>query len=106
MKKNDYRQHAAAAFWARLMVVLLPVVLAMMPAPMWAADTNDDVVVIDGVSYHVLRNADDWERFRQMIYEADGQKDVNAIMDADFTVTQPATTGYRAQYCGIFNGNG
>lgn len=106
MKKNDYRQHAAAAFWARLMVVLLPVVLAMMPAPMWAADTNDDVVVIDGVSYHVLRNADDWERFRQLIYEADGQKDVNAIMDADFTVTQPATTGYRAQYCGIFNGNG
>ena len=32
----------------------------------WAADNpNDDTVILDGVSYHVLRNADDWERFRQ-----------------------------------------
>ena len=89
-----------------LSTMLLLFLMAMMPTVAWAADPNDDTAVIDGVTYHVLRNADDWERFRQLIYEADGQTDVNAIMDADFTVNQPATTGFRAQFRGIFNGNG
>ena len=81
-------------------------VLLIGSAAAWAADPNDDTVVVDGVTYHVLRNADDWERFRQLIYEANGESDVNAIMDADFSVNQPASTDYRAQYRGVFNGNG
>ena len=70
----------------RLFILLL---LGMvLPTMAWADDPNDETVVLDGVSYHVLRNADDWARFKKMVADAEGQSDVNAIMDADFTVTE------------------
>ena len=73
----------------------------------WAADNpNDDTVILDGVSYHVLRNADDWERFRQLVVEANGNYDVNAIMDADFTVSNWVGLNMDAPFQGTFNGNG
>ena len=116
MSKYDFMQQAGTltarvrrcerSMRELLGTMLLFFLMAMMPTVAWATDPNDDTVVVDGVTYHVLRSADDWERFRQLIYEADGQTDVNAIMDADFTVNHPASTSYRAQFRGIFNGNG
>ena len=77
------------------------------PTSAWAADDpNDDIVLLDGVSYHVLRNADDWERFRQLVVEANGNYDVNAIMDADFTVSNWVGLNMDAPFQGTFNGNG
>lgn len=77
------------------------------PTSAWAADDpNDDIVLLDGVSYHVLRNADDWARFRQLVADARGESDVNAIMEADFTVTDWVGLSMDAPFQGTFNGNG
>ena len=58
-----------------LMFLFLPATMAVMPMQVRVADDpNDDIVILDGVSYHVLRNNDDWERFRPLrfICEWDG----------------------------------
>ena len=90
----------------KLSVLLFLLLMAVIPISVWAADPNDDTVMIDGVSYHVLRNLDDWERFRLLVEEAGGDSDVNAIMDADLSVTTMVGVPDRKPFRGIFNGNG
>ena len=81
-------------------------VLMAMPIQVWAADDpNDDIVILDGVNYHVLRNLDDWERFRQLVIGAEGKSDVNVIMDADLSITNPIGS-IISPFRGVFNGNG
>ena len=87
-----------------LTIVMLLALLALVPSKASAADNNDETVVIDGVSYHVLRSSADWTRLGQLVTEADGKSDVNAILDEDFTVTEPLPTN--APFRGIFDGNG
>ena len=90
-----------------LSTLCLLMLMVSATTSIWAADNpNDDTVILDGVSYHVLRNADDWERFRQLVVEANGNYDVNAIMDADFTVSNWVGLNMDAPFQGIFNGNG
>jgi hypothetical protein len=80
--------------------------MSVIPYTVWADDPNDEILVLDGVSYHVLRSTEDWERFRQLVIDANGNSDVNAIMLADFTVTDWVGLNEDAPYQGIFNGNG
>ena len=88
-------------------LLLLPALLAMMPMQAWAADDpNDDTVILDGVSYHVLRNNDDWERFSALVDKSAGDEDVNAIMEADLSVTSWVGKSPDWAFRGIFNGNG
>lgn len=89
-----------------LSAMLLLFLMAMMPTLAWAADPNDDTVIIDGITYHVLRNADDWARFGELIADARGETEVNAIMDADFTVTTMVGLTEKEPFRGIFDGNG
>ncbi len=83
---------------------MLILLMSAIPISVWSAD--DEVRVIDGVSYHVLRSADDWSRFRQLVHDAAGNSEVNAIMEADFTVTEWVGLNVDEPFRGIFNGNG
>ena len=92
--------------WAT--AVLLMLIMCLLPQRAWGANSNDedDTVLIDGVTYHVLRNNDDWTRFIEMVRKAKGKEDVNAIMDADFTIANSVGSYDGSPYRGIFNGNG
>ena len=79
--------------------------LSMLAQPAWAADDNDDTVIIDGITYHVLHNNDDWEHFRLLVEEAEGQKEVNAIMAEDFGITS-SVGSTDVPFKGTFDGNG
>ncbi|MBP1541512.1 MAG: hypothetical protein ILA25_05010 [Prevotella sp.] len=57
-------------------------------------------------SYIVIRNSDDWSKFRTMVEEAKNQYDVDAVLDADITVSDYVGGGEAAFYRGIFDGNG
>ncbi len=106
MKRKQFTQKQGWKSWYRLTAMLLPMLMVLIPNTAWASDSNDDTVLLDGVSYHVLRNLDDWERFRQLVEEAGGDSDVNAIMDADLSVTTMIGVPDRKPFRGIFNGNG
>ena len=70
-------------------------------------DTGDlETIVVDGVSYNVLRSQADWEKFTQMVEDARGNTDVNAIMDADFEAHNLCGGSESYPYRGVFNGNG
>ena len=88
---NEKQLHRTSNLSSRqivyLAIVMLLALLALLPSKASAADNNDETVVIGGVSYHVLRSNADWERLLTLVQEAKGNSDVNAIMDADYTVT-------------------
>ena len=65
-----------------------------------------ETVKIDGVEYNVLRTADDWDKFRQKVIDANGNRDVNAIMASDFTAIYSIGFLNNIPYRGIFDGNG
>ena len=65
-----------------------------------------ETVVVDGVNYNVLRSQADWEKFTQMVEDAKGNADVNAIMDADFEAHNLCGGSESYPYRGVFNGNG
>ena len=90
--------------WATAMLLML--IVSVLPHNVWAADANDETTTIDNKTYHILRNNDDWMRFIALVQAANGNEDVNAIMDADFTIANSA--GYKGSipYRGTFNGNG
>ena len=98
MRKNPKIQKA--------LFLIMMMLMAAIPTTVWADDPNDETVTIDGVSYHVLRSTEDWGRFRQLVNDAAGNSDVNAIMDADFTVTEWVGLNMDAPFQGTFNGNG
>ncbi|MBQ9362439.1 MAG: hypothetical protein IJT97_03350, partial [Bacteroidaceae bacterium] len=62
--------------------------------------------VYQGRSYLILRNASDWETFRQKVKDAKGNSSVNAIMVADFTVSTMVGETEEEAYYGEFFGNG
>ena len=106
---NENQLHRACYLSSRqiiyLALVFLLALLALLPSKAVAANNNDETVVIDGISYYVLRNAEDWQRLNQIVVEGEGKSDINAIMDADFTVnTMIGSQTY--PYRGIFDGNG
>ena len=66
----------------------------------------DEKTTIDGKEYYILRNNNDWEKFREQVQDAKGAKEVNAIMVADFTVTKSVGYDVNAKFTGTFDGNG
>ena len=86
-------------------LTLALLMLTLLSQPAWAASDNDDTVIIDGITYHVLHNNDDWEHFRSLVEEAEGQKEVNAIMAEDFGVTS-SVGSTDVPFKGTFDGNG
>ncbi|GEM_PF-489148 len=60
-------------------------------------------------AYIVIRNADDWKKFRTMVEDAKNQYWVDAVLDADISVNSKSDIiGYSGNYAyrGTFNGNG
>lgn len=92
------RLHVAAA-----MVLML--VGMLVPQGAWADSSGLDEAFVGDKQYYVLRSAADWNKFRQLVIEANGESDVNAIMDADIT-TGNSCGDTNFPYCGTFNGNG
>jgi len=87
-------------------VMLLGMMSALLPQESRAASENDlDVLYSGEKSYYVLRNNDDWLKFQALVKKAGGDSDVNAIMDADFSITQCVGLS-NWPYRGTFNGNG
>ena len=68
-----------------LMGMLLSLLQMVLPMSAWAATTDLKSVNIEGKTFYVLRTSDDWDKFRQLVIDANGESDVNAIMDDDFT---------------------
>ena len=62
--------------------------------------------IIDGKTFYILRNAEDWDSFIANVVSAGGTSEVNAIMAADISTVYSA--GYRSgiAFKGIFDGNG
>ena len=85
------------------MCVVLVVMLMSQWA--WAANTTLETAVVGDKSSYVLRSEADWKAFCQLVNEANGKQDVNAIMDADFTITTHCGSAV-FPYNGTFNGNG
>ena len=92
------RLHLAAA-----MVLML--VGMLVPQGAWADSSGLETTFIGDKSYYVLRSGADWDKFRQLVIEAHGESEVNAIMDADIT-TGNTCGNAESPYTGTFNGNG
>ena len=92
------RLHLAAA-----MVLML--VGMLVPQGVWADSSGLETAFIGDKSYYVLRSNADWLKFRVMVDDSEG-KEVNAIMDADFTITDCIARKSDVYYNGTFNGNG
>ena len=61
---------------------------------------------IDGKTYMVLHDKDDWTTFKNRVENAKNSEDVNAYLDADITVTDYVGGSETAPFRGIFDGNG
>ena len=60
---------------------------------------------------HIIRSKADWTVFRDSVQNALGKKDVNALLDADLSLTNDDIIGYiddynSCSYRGTFDGNG
>ena len=76
----------------------------------WVGLDTQDVKYSNVNSYAiVIRNADDWKKFRTMVEDAKNQYWVDAVLDADISVNSKGDIiGYSGNYPyrGTFNGNG
>ena len=91
-------------YTAAIMVVMT--VGMFMPQGAWAADESElNKVYLEDKSYYVISSNDDWLKFRELVKKAAGAKDVNAILDADITVSEPVGLS-NWPYRGTFHGNG
>jgi hypothetical protein len=89
---------------AAIMVVMT--VGMFMPQGAWAADESElNKVYLEDKSYYVISSNDDWLKFRELVKKAAGAKEVNAILDADITVSEPVGLS-NWPYRGTFHGNG
>ena len=88
--------------WLTMVLCLLAGVL---PQRAMADNSGLEQAFVGDKSYYVLRSADDWDKFRQLVADANGKSEVNAIMDADFSISNPVGLDV-APYRGTFNGNG
>ena len=60
---------------------------------------------VNGKEYMIIRSADDWNKFRNAVMNASSSGEVNAILEADISVT--TSVGMDAWvYNGTFDGNG
>ena len=84
---------------------LVTLMAMLLPQGVWAADDLETAFVGDK-SFFVLRSSADWDIFLQKVVDANGKREVNAIMDADFSTVY--SVGYRQDipYVGTFDGNG
>ena len=89
--------------WFHLMVLML--VGMLVPQGAWADSSGLETAFIGDKSYYVLRSNADWLKFRDMVDDSQG-KEVNAIMDADFTIEKSIALTSGVYYNGTFNGNG
>ena len=66
---------------------------------------TDDIetTVIDGKTFMVLNNEDDWLKFKDAV---DSNPKTNAILAADFTVHNSVAMSDEKMFSGIFDGNG
>ena len=62
-------------------------------------------ITIDNKPFLMINNVNDWNHFRELVNSARGQKDVDAILMADISVTDPVASD-AAPYRGTFDGNG
>ena len=86
-------------------MLLLALFAWLLPQGAWADNSGLEQAFVGDKTYYVLSSSDDWNKFRQLVKESEGNSEVNAIMDADFTVT--TYVGLTAwPYKGTFNGNG
>ena len=60
----------------------------------------------DKNNYLVLRDSNDWKLFVRLVKDANGSKDIHAIMAADITTSYSVGSLSDFPYQGIFNGNG
>ena len=91
--------------WFHLMVLMLVLFTGGSPKA-WAADNSGlDQTTVGDKQYYVLRSSADWDKFRQLVIEAHGESEVNAIMDTDIS-TGNSCGDTDFPYCGTFNGNG
>ena len=54
---------------------------------------------------YVIRSKADWKTFHDAVWNAMGEKDVNAVLDADLSLTT-SDISYSGDYRGTFDGNG
>ncbi len=54
----------------------------------------------------LLRTAEDWKTFIKRVQEANGSSNVDAVLCADITITEPVGNSSAAPYRGTFDGNG
>ena len=100
MRKKTKNRHGGFG----LQVLLLMLVM-LVPQGVWADNSGLETAFIGDKSYYVLRSSADWDKFRQLVIEANGESEVNAIMDADIS-TGNSCGDTNFPYCGTFNGNG
>lgn len=86
-------------------MLLLALFAWLLPQGAMAGDSALEQAFVGDKQYYVLRSADDWNKFRQLVIEAHGESEVNAIMDADIS-TAASCGDSNFPYRGTFNGNG
>ena len=91
--------------WSPIITLLFILTTWAMPQGAWAAN-GLETVMIEGKTFYVLRNNDDWTQFSTIIQKAEGKEDMNAIMDGDFTISSMIGQNSDSPFSGIFDGNG
>ena len=104
MCEKTTQRALGGARWLYLMVLMF--VGMLVPQGAWADDSSGlEMVLIGDKNYYVLRSSADWDKFRQLVIDAQGVSEVNAIMDADITTSNTCATA-DSPYTGTFIGNG
>ena len=67
---------------------------------------GSETCTIDGKTFYILRNADDWNKFLSKIVSAGGTSEVNAIMAADISTVYSVGHRNGIPFKGTFDGNG
>ena len=88
--------------WLTMVLCLLA---GLLPQRAMADNSGLEQAFVGDKQYYVLRSADDWNKFRQLVKESEGNSEVNAIMDADIS-TENSCGDTNFPYSGTFNGNG
>ena len=90
--------------WLQMVAATVMTAVALLvPQQAWA---DLETTIIEGKTFYVLRSSSDWDEFRQKVENARGNAEVNAIMAADFSISNPAGPDSDYPFMGIFDGNG
>ena len=69
------------------------------------SESYNETMTIDDKEFLLINNVSDWNHFRELVADAGGKKDINAILMSDISVTEPVASE-SSPYRGIFDGNG